>query len=314
MQSATTHRLLRAVAAGSAVGMATALFVLFPGTANAVSPNVVVSQVYGGGGNSGAQYANDFIELYNRGTTTVTITGWSVQYASTTGSAWSKTNLTASIAPGKYFLVKEGSGGGAGVALPTPDVAGTINMSATKGKVALKTDQLALICSTGCATQLGVKDFVGYGSGTTSYEGTGPAPTLSNTTADLRAANGVTDTDNNASDFSAGAPNPRNSAFNGCGGGGCGNPVRIRDVQGTKHISAKNGQAVSGVPGIVTAKSTTGFWFQDPNPDTDPATDEGLFVYTASAPSVAVGDSVKVNGTERVPADRHLRRVKPDDH
>jgi hypothetical protein len=110
-------------------------------------------------------------------------------------------------------------------ATPTPDAAGTINMSATKGKVALKTDQVALTCSTGCVTQPGVKDFVGYGSGTTSYEGTGPAPTLSNTTADLRAANGATDTDNNASDFSAGAPNPRNSAFNGSGsGGGCGNP------------------------------------------------------------------------------------------
>jgi predicted extracellular nuclease len=276
---------------------ATILLVLLPGTADAASPDVVVSQVYGGGGNSGAQYANDFIEVYNRGTTTVTITGWSVQYASTTGSAWSKTNLTGSIAPGKYFLVQEGSGGSGGAAVPTPDAAGTINMSATKGKVALKTDQVALTCSTGCVTQPGVKDFVGYGSGTTSYEGTGPAPTLSNTTADLRAANGATDTDTNASDFSAGPPNPRNSAFNGSGVRGCGNPVCIRDVQGAKHISSKNGQAVSGVPGIVTAKSTTGFWFQDPNPDADPATDEGLFVYTASAPSVAVGDLVKVNGT-----------------
>src|SRR5262245_3426759 len=104
MQS-TRRRRFRVMAAGSAAIMATTLLVLFPGTANATSPDIVVSQVYGGGGNAGAQYANDFIELYNRGTSTVSVAGWSVQYASSTGSSWSKTNLTGSIAPGKYYLV-----------------------------------------------------------------------------------------------------------------------------------------------------------------------------------------------------------------
>jgi hypothetical protein len=37
------------------------------GSALAASPNVVISQVYGGGGNSGSTYTHDFIELYNRG-------------------------------------------------------------------------------------------------------------------------------------------------------------------------------------------------------------------------------------------------------
>ena len=36
-------------------------FFAFAGVANAISTNVVISQVYGGGGNSGAPYQNDYI-------------------------------------------------------------------------------------------------------------------------------------------------------------------------------------------------------------------------------------------------------------
>ena len=44
-----------------------ALIGLF-GSANAFAAgNLVVSQVYGGGGNTGASYTHDFIELFNRG-------------------------------------------------------------------------------------------------------------------------------------------------------------------------------------------------------------------------------------------------------
>ncbi|MFD0638841.1 endonuclease/exonuclease/phosphatase family protein [Catenulispora yoronensis] len=60
-----------------------------------------------------------------------------------------------------------------------------------------------------------------------------------------------------------------------------------------------NGQTVTNVPGIVTALRTSGskgFWIQDPTPDANPATSEGLFVYTSSTPTVAVGDSVLVSG------------------
>ena len=62
--------------------------VAFVQPAQAVSPDIVISQVYGGGGNSGATLKNDFIELYNRGATAVNVTGWTVQYASSTGSSW----------------------------------------------------------------------------------------------------------------------------------------------------------------------------------------------------------------------------------
>ncbi|MFE7932916.1 endonuclease/exonuclease/phosphatase family protein [Streptomyces sp. NPDC057456] len=77
--------------------------------------------------------------------------------------------------------------------------------------------------------------------------------------------------------------------------------VAIHDIQGTTRLSPYAGQAVTGVAGIVTGVraygSSRGFWIQDPNPDADPATSEGVFVFTSSVPKVAVGDSVTVTGT-----------------
>ncbi|WP_051503201.1 MULTISPECIES: endonuclease/exonuclease/phosphatase family protein [Nostocales] len=73
--------------------------------------------------------------------------------------------------------------------------------------------------------------------------------------------------------------------------------IRIRDIQGTAHISPLNGQAVNNVPGIVTAIASNGFYLQDPNPDNNDATSEGIFVFTSSAPTVSVGSSILVNGT-----------------
>ncbi|MDP3538854.1 MAG: ExeM/NucH family extracellular endonuclease [Azonexus sp.] len=178
---------------------------------------VVISQVYGGGGNSGATLKNDFIELFNAGTTAVSLAGWSVQYASAAGTSWTnKTDLpNVVLLPGQYFLVQEAQGAGGTVALPTPDATGTLLLSATNGKVALVSSTTPLTGANpiGGAT---VVDLLGFGSAN-GYEGAASA-VLSNTTAALRAGNGCADTNNNSSDFSTGAPNPRNtsSAFNVC--------------------------------------------------------------------------------------------------
>ena len=95
--------------------------------AHALSSTIVISQVYGGGGNTGATLRNDFIELFNRGTTPVSLAGWSVQYASATGTSWQKTDLTAvTLQPGQYYLVQEAQGTGGTTNLPTPDATGTI--------------------------------------------------------------------------------------------------------------------------------------------------------------------------------------------
>ena len=83
----------------------------------AASADVTISQVYGGGGNSGATYTNDYVQLRNDSAAAVDVTGWSVQYASAAGTSWAATALSGSIAPGGYFLVQLGTpdrDGGAG--------------------------------------------------------------------------------------------------------------------------------------------------------------------------------------------------------
>jgi uncharacterized protein len=175
----------------------------------AVSPDIVISQVYGGGGNASATLRNDFIELYNRGSVPVNVMGWTVQYAASTGTSWQATPLSGTIDPGRYYLVQEGAGGGGTVALPTPDATGTINMSASAGKVAL-VRTTTLLTGTGCPIDASVGDLVGFGGA--SCAETSPTPGLSNTTAALRRAGGTVDTDDNAADFVVGAPTPRNSA------------------------------------------------------------------------------------------------------
>jgi predicted extracellular nuclease len=190
---------------------------------SAASPNVVISQIYGGGGNTGAPYTNDFIELFNRGSSAVSLSGWSLQYTSATGTGnfGSATNLitplSGTIQPGQYFLVAE-AGGATGVALPAADVtdATPINMSATGGKVALVNTTTPLGCnggSTACtpAALATIVDLVGW-DGANFFEGASAAPATTNTTAVFRASGGCTDTDGNGSDFSAAAPSPRNSA------------------------------------------------------------------------------------------------------
>jgi predicted extracellular nuclease len=290
MWMTSPQRKRRAAAAALTSAVLVAAFVAAPAPAFAASPDVVISQVYGGGGNSGATLTNDFIELFNPTTTAVDLTGWSVQYASAAGTSWQATALTGSIPAGAHYLVGEAAGAGGTTPLPTPDATGSIAMSAASGKVALSTAATALTCGATCASAPTVRDFIGYG-GANDFE-TAAAPGLSNTTADLRADAG-TDTDNNAADFTAGTPDPRNT-------GGAPPPppptAAIHDIQGAAHRSPLVGQRVGSVPGVVTAVSSNGFWFQDPNPDANPATSEGLFVFTGAAPTVTAGESVEVTG------------------
>jgi predicted extracellular nuclease len=264
----------------------------------AASPDVVVSQIYGGGGNAGAPLTNDYVELYNRGAAPVDLSSWSVQYASAAGGSWQVTPLTGIVAPGARYLVGEAAGPGGAAPLPTPAATGSIAMAATAGKVALVTNQTALtsVCASACHAAAPVRDYVGYGATAADFEGTGPTPTPSNTTAALRNGSGAIDTDDNAADFSVGAPAP-------AGAGGPPPPpppgmaARIHDIQGAAHTSPLVGARVVDVPGVVTAVGPNRFWIQDPRPDADPATSEALVVFTRTAPTVAVGDAVTVAGT-----------------
>jgi len=226
--------------------------------------DVVISQVYGGGGNSGATYKNDYIELFNRSAAAVDLSTWSVQYAASKGESWALTRLTGTIQPGQYYLVQEAAGTGGSVDLPKADASGSLAMAGGAGKVALLSSQTTLSGATPSSSAL--QDLVGYGSGTNFYEGKGPTGTLSATLAALRAGGGCTDGNDNSVDFGTGAPTPRNSAsaLNACGGGGTPPAAQPIVTNCPASISGKAGSAFAGLlqasdpDSIVNAASITG--------------------------------------------------------
>jgi hypothetical protein len=262
-----------------------------------VAADLVISQVYGGGGNASAPFQSDFIELFNRGVTSVNLTGWSVQYQSAGGSGtWQVTPLTGTIAPGGYYLVKEDTGTGCsglpcGTPLPAPDDTGSIAMAAGAGKVALSTSTTAF---SGAAPSCPV-DFVGYGAAN-AFEGAGPTAATSNTTAAQRKRSGCFDSNNNNIDFSISAPTPRNTASptNSCDA----LSLNIHDIQGAGDATPYAGQFIS-TSGIVTARKSNGFFLQNlaVNYDLNDDTSEGVFVFTSSTPTVVPGDAVAILGT-----------------
>ena len=181
------------------------------------STGVVISEVYGGGTGSGAAntYGNDFIELYNRGTTAVNLNGWSVQYKSAAGTgAFQVQELTGTIPPGKHYLVQEGTFT-TGTQY-TADEVGTFSMAAGAGVVALvpnTTSYPTFGTTTGVDVASipnnGLVDLVGYGTTATTYEGARTGVNLSSTLTAQRSAIGA-DTDHNANDFTESAPTPQN--------------------------------------------------------------------------------------------------------
>jgi hypothetical protein len=182
--------------------------------AHPASSDIVVSQVYAGGGNAGASFTNDFVELFNRGTTPIDVSSWTIQYASAASTTWQTTSLSGSIQPGRSYLVQLASAAAIGAPLPTPDATGTTNLAVSGGKVALVRDTAPLGCggSAGsCSANPLVGDLLGYGPAT-DYEGAAAAPGLNSTTAAQRSGGGCTDTDDNSTDFAAATPTPRNSA------------------------------------------------------------------------------------------------------
>jgi hypothetical protein len=241
--------------------------------------DLVISQVYGGGGNAGAPFTHDFIEVFNQGTTVVDLAGWSVQYNTASDTdAWSVTALCPSghcaLAPGQYFLVREAGSGTTN--LPTPDAIGTIAMGSTSGKVALVNGTTALTGACPSADP-NVVDRVGYGGTAATadfcFEGAAPAPAPSNTTSDFRKAGGCQDTDNNSADFFVHTPFPRNSSspLNDCSAG------RTTDIF---------------ISDVTVTEGNTG---------TVPAT----FTVTLASPSASTVtvDYSTANGTATAPAD-----------
>lgn len=271
----------------------------------AVSTTVVISEFRTRGPNGAS---DEFVELYNASSSAVNIGGWKINGSNNAASISTRVTIAAGVVlnPGCRFLATNNSTSGGpysgGVAGDQTFATGITD----DGGIALLQANNTIV------------DAVGMSTGSAYKEGTTLAKMTATTNQSYeRKPGGGTDnsqdTDNNASDFllNASSSNPQNRAST-CTPKGPPTPTNtplptntptpipgthIHDIQGAAHISPLQSQVVSNVTGIVTAKTTSGFFMQDPSPDTNPATSEGIFVFTSSAPTVSVGDLVRVGGT-----------------
>ena len=231
-----------------------------PALANPAGTGLVISEVYGAGGNSGATYNADFVELYNpttaadrggRARRPVPQRGAGATAASPPSPAASRPGTTS-------WCRCRSASATVGAALPTPDVVSgsNINMSGANGQVLLLPGTTPSTASGDLAGNPGVLDAVGFGTTPTSYEGAATGVALTSTTSAQRAAAG-TDSDNNADDFSEALPTPRTPAaprppppaeFTGS----------IAEIQGTDTDTARSPATTVTTEGVVTAAYPTG--------------------------------------------------------
>ena len=196
-----------------------------------VATYVVISEVYGGGGNSGAKYKNDFIELYNPTNNDIDLTGWKIQYASANSEFTLHSELSGLIKAKGYFLIQQAQGSKGTLDLPTPDVIGNIAMGGVNCKVRLLDSAEKVV------------DLVGIGTANES-EGNKTAKGMSNTKSVQRkdndaSSNGYTngwDSNNNEDDFYTEEPTPRSSKYSE-------NIVKLSSLKVNENISLEVGEA-----------------------------------------------------------------------
>ena len=181
-------------------------FILLPFS---VTGQVVISQIYGGGGNAGSVYSNDYVEIFNRSNSPIIIDGWTLQYAAATGTSWDRVFLSGRMEVGQRYLVSLYHGAQSTGNLPTADLQGGLNLSAQDGKLAIVSNTINLQGSNPQGSM--IMDRVGYGAAN-GYEGM-PASAIDNSRALLRGAQGCTDSDNNRNDFMVSSPQPRNKSW-----------------------------------------------------------------------------------------------------
>lgn len=315
----------RGVAVVMTAALSLAGLALAPTAAQAaVGPDapVVISEVYGGGGNNGAAFNRDFVELVNTSADAVDLDGWSIQYASATGSSWQVTPLAGVNVPaGQNLLVGQAFGENRSLPSFEADVEGSIPMSGSQGKVALVSSTTALSGATGIAARDDVIDLVGWG-GATHFAGSAPAPATTNATSIARI-DGAANTADNAADFRTGAPTPE--GLDSDGPSPSPSPtatpsptptetpsepepvptLSIAEIQGEGDTSPVAGTTVT-TTGVVTAHYPTGgydgYVVQTPGTGgeldlTTHTASDAVFVYAPGATGeVALGDTVEITG------------------
>ncbi len=293
-----------------AAGLCSMLAVLlcFAAQANAASTTVVISQLYGGGGNTGAPYANDYVELFNLSAAPVSLSGYSLQYFSATGTSVSGNVALPSVTlqPGQHYLVQLAAGTTVTTPLPvTADYSNSsINMSGTTGRIYLASSITPLAGA--CSTSATIVDFVGYGTSVTCFEGSrGPAP--SNATA-LGRTNQCVDTDQNGSDFAVITPSPRNSTstITPCSGA---TAPPISSVAATPaSVNAGNATLLTatGTTGLSVTVDLSGFsgftatqQLFDDGTNGDGTANDGTYSYRFTVPSSTAAQAYTLSFTGR---------------
>ncbi len=181
---------------------------------------IMISEAYGGGGNSGALYKNDFVELYNATNNNIDLAagGYVLYFTSASGNfstdPSNQLQLTGTILAKSYFLIQHQAGSGGTQDLPTPDQIGAFAIGASAFKLALTNSTTAPAGSSDAS----VIDFLGAGNCDDFEVAKAPTPSNTNSVSRKLDVNGEpVDTDNNSEDFVAGAPIPKNSALSVAG-------------------------------------------------------------------------------------------------
>lgn len=274
--------------------------VIAPGASAAPDGSgIVINEVYGGGGNKSSVFNNDFVELYNPTNSPFDVTGWTIEQRSASNRLGGTATLSGIIPAGGYFLVQGAAGSNQPGVLPTPDNTSTLGFSGSTAVAVLFDASRTTV------------DLVGWGDAT-AFEGN-PAGATTNATSIQRVSAGV-DTDNNAADFTVGAPTPMNSSATGpvdpedpldpVDPVEPGTVTPIAQIQGTGDVSPLDKQNVV-TEGVVTAVydegGKNGFYLQTAASGTEEKkpgdASDGIFVYMGSRSDYpAMGASVRVAG------------------
>ncbi|MFD7078142.1 ExeM/NucH family extracellular endonuclease [Nocardioides sp. NPDC059952] len=299
---------------GSAVGLTVATAGLYAvavpvAQATPAGDNLVISEVYGAGGNSGAVYNADFVELFNPTDEAIALNGLAIHYRSASGgSGGAPQALTGSVAAGAHYLIQMSAAGTTGEALPTPDhtASPAFSMAAAGGQISLQQGTAVVATSGSTVGVAGIVDFFGT-SGATSFEGA-PAGATATATQSLSRTGGA-DTDDNSADFTRTTPTPTPTGGEPEEPEEPGDPVAATpaEIQGEGTTSPLAGQTVI-TSGIVTAAypsgGFSGFYLQTEGTGGErsladhPASD-AVFVYqtqAAGAVTAKIGDKVTVTG------------------
>jgi hypothetical protein len=264
---------------------------------------IKISQVYGGGGAVSGVYNADYVELFNSGSSPITMSGWSLQGTTLTGSSWTRQNLPASVTlqPGQYYLMRlqtESTTSGTPI-LPAPDaIIGTSSSSpifTDLGAVALMSNTTTITSGTCPIGSGALVDYINFRGPTSNptvicNEG-GPLITPNEQTiAQWRKDGGCTDTDNNPNDWFLAPPSPHSSIFNGFLSASFSSPVIIENTGPTLTISvSRSSVACNSLTALTTVTANLSALGGS---SSQALSDNGSGVFTATIavnPSLATG-------------------------